>query len=88
MVAVSNNGGTEVIRYIATCTDCTSTYISSSASSPIRVYGLTKGVAYTCTVTANNSVGTSSASAATASINPEEQVGGGLPIWLLYQINQ
>ena len=87
-VSVSDNGGTEITGYDATCTDGTNTYTGTSTSSPITVSGLTNDVAYTCTVTATNSVGTSSASAATAPITPEEQVGGGLPIWLLYQINQ
>ena len=79
---------TTVDSYTATCTDGTNTYTGTSASSPIAVIGLINDVAYTCTVTATNSVGTSSASAATAPITPEEQVGGGLPIWLLYQATQ
>ncbi|MBT5489158.1 MAG: fibronectin type III domain-containing protein [Halieaceae bacterium] len=87
-VSVADNGGTDITRYDASCTDGTNTYTGTSASSPITVSGLTNDVAYTCTVTATNSVGTSSASAATAPITPEEQVGGGLPIWLLYQATQ
>ena len=79
---------TTVDSYTATCTDGTNTYTGTSTSSPITVSGLTNGVAYTCTVTATNSVGTSSASAATAPIIPEEQVSGRLPIWLLYQATQ
>jgi hypothetical protein len=86
-VSVSDNGGTDIMGYDATCTDGTNTYTGTSTSSPIRVSGLTNGVAYTCTVTATNSVGTSSASAATAPITPEEQVSG-LPIWLLYKASQ
>jgi hypothetical protein len=87
-VSVSDNGGAEITGYEATCTDGTNTYTGTSTSSPVTVSGLTNGVAYTCTVTATNSVGTSSASAATAPITPEEQVGGGLPIWLLYKASQ
>ena len=87
-VSVSNNGGAEITGYEATCTDGTNVFTGTSTSSPITVSELTNGVAYTCTVTATNSVGTSSASAATAPVTLEEQVGGGLPIWLLYQINQ
>ena len=86
-VSVSNNGGAEITGYEATCTDGTNTYIGTSTSSPITVSGLTNGVAYTCTVTATNSVGTSSASAATAPITPEESTDS-LPIWLLYKASQ
>jgi hypothetical protein len=78
---------TTVDSYIATCTDGTNTFTGTSTTSPITVSGLTNGVAYTCTVTATNSVGTSSASAATAPITPEEG-STGLPIWLLYQATQ
>jgi len=86
-VSVSDNGGTDITEYEATCTDGTSTFTGTSTSSPITVSGLTNEVAYTCTVTATNSVGTSSASAATAPITPEE-TSTGLPIWLLYQATQ
>ena len=86
-VSVSDNGGTDITGYEATCTDGTNTYTGTSTSSPITVSGLTNEVAYTCTVTATNSVGTSSASAATAPITPEA-TSTGLPIWLLYQATQ
>ena len=84
-ISISDNGGADITRYDASCTDGTNVYTGTSATSPITVSGLTNDVAYTCTVTATNSVGTSSASSATAPITPEEQVGSGLPIWLLYQ---
>ena len=86
-VSVSNNGGAEITSYNATCTDGTNTYTGTSASSPITVSGLTNDVAYTCTVTATNSVGTSPPSAATAPIIPEESTDS-LPIWLLYKASQ
>ena len=86
-VSVSDNGGTDITEYEATCTDGTSTFTGTSTSSPITVSGLTNDVAYTCTVTATNSVGTSSASAATDPITPEAMATG-LPIWLLYQATQ
>ena len=85
---VSDSGQpTTVDSYTATCTDGTNTHIGTSTSSSITVSGLTNDVAYTCTVTATNSVGTSSASTATAPITPEEMTTG-LPIWLLYQATQ
>lgn len=86
-VSVTDNGGTDITGYDATCTDRTNTFTGTSTSSPITVSGLTNGVAYTCTVTATNSVGTSSASGATDPITPEE-TSTGLPIWLLYQATQ
>ena len=86
-VSVSDNGGTGIREYEAICTDGTNTYAGTSTSSPITVSGLTNDVAYTCTVTATNSVGTSLASAATDPITPEATATG-LPIWLLYQATQ
>jgi subtilisin-like proprotein convertase family protein len=86
-VSVSDDGGTHITSYTARCTDGTNTFTGTSTSSPITVSGLTNDVAYTCTVTATNSVGTSSASAATAPIIPEESTTG-LPVWLLYQATQ
>lgn len=83
-VSVSDNGGTDITGYEATCTDGTNSFTGTSTSSPITVFGLTNGVAYSCIVTATNSVGTSSASSETARITPES-TDGGLPIWLLYK---
>ena len=87
-IFVSDSGQTTTVdSYTATCTDGTNTFTGSSTSSPITVSGLTNDVAYTCTVTATNSVGRSSASAATDPITPEE-TSTGLPFWLLYQATQ
>ena len=86
-VSVTDNGGTEITEYAATCTDGTNTFTGTSTSSPLTVAGLTNDVAYTCTVTATNSVGTSTASAATAPITPQPSATG-LPLWLLYQTTQ
>lgn len=68
--SVSDNGGTDITGFEATCTDGTTAHTGTSTSSPITVSGLTNGVAYTCTVTATNSAGTSLASAATDPITP------------------
>ncbi|MDG2442084.1 MAG: hypothetical protein P8M13_02375 [Luminiphilus sp.] len=87
LFVTASNGGASITRYDASCTDGTNTYTGISATSPITVLGLSNDVAYTCTVTATNSVGESSASAATDPITPE-QIASGLPIWLLYQATQ
>ena len=83
----SSDGGYAITSYTAVCTDGTNTYTGTSSSSPVTVTGLTNDVPYTCTVTATNSVGTSSASAATDPITPQDAATG-LPIWLLYQATQ
>ena len=84
---VTDDGGRPVTSYLAHCTDGTNTYTGTSGTSAITVLGLSNEVAYTCTATATNSVGESSASAATDPITPE-QIASGLPIWLLYQATQ
>ena len=68
-VSVSDNGGTEITGYEATCTDGTNSYTGTGTSSPITVSGLTNGVSHLF-VTATNLEGTSAASASTAPIIP------------------
>ncbi|WP_249560513.1 DUF4347 domain-containing protein, partial [Shewanella sp. 10B] len=63
-----SNGGAAVTGY--TVTSNPGGFIGSGTSSPIAVTGLTNGVSYTFTVTATNSVGTGSASAASNSVTP------------------
>ena len=66
--APANNGGTAITGYTVTSSpDAHSVY---GTSSPLPVMGLTNGVAYTFTVRATNSVGTSAASGASNSITP------------------
>ena len=86
-VSVSNDGGADINEYEATCTDGNISFTGTGASSPVTISGLTNGTAYTCTVTATNTMGTSVASSATVFITPEES-SAGLPIWLLYQATQ
>ena len=81
----ASNGGATITKYTVTANPGGIT--QDCASSPCTVTGLTNGTAYTLTVTASNSVGTSSASEATDLITPEEVISG-LPIWLLYQATQ
>ena len=86
-VTVSDDGGSAVTGYTASCTDGSATFTGTSTNSPITISGLTNETAYTCTVTAANAIGTSADSSATATITPEEGATG-LPIWLLYQATQ
>jgi hypothetical protein len=83
-VSVSNNGGSIISTYTATCTDGTTQYTGTSSTSRITVSGLTNGVGYSCSVKATNAAGTSTASASSPPIVPE-YIPVGLPIWLLYE---
>ena len=86
-VSVADNGGTDITAYSASCTDGTTAVTGTSSTPKIKVTGLTNETAYTCTVSATNAVGTSEASAATASITPEA-LSRGLPVWLLYEASK
>jgi len=66
--APSSNGGSDITGY--TATSSSGGIIATGASSPITVTGLTNGVAYTFTVTATNSAGTSAPSSASNSATP------------------
>ena len=87
-VTVADDGGSAITGYTATCSDGRSTFTGSSTDSPVTVSGLTNETPYTCTVTATNAIGTSGVSSASGSITPEESAAGGLPIWILYQIDK
>jgi cytochrome c peroxidase len=67
--APASNGGAAITSYTATCVSGALTQSASAGASPIAVTGLTNGLAYSCTVTAANSVGAGPASAA-ASVTP------------------
>lgn len=66
--APASNGGAAITGYTATSSPGGLT--GTGAASPITVSGLTNGTAYTFTVTATNSEGTGSASAASNSVTP------------------
>jgi len=63
-----SDGGATITNYTATCNPGAIT--GSAFFSPITVNGLSNGIAYTCSVTATNSVGASIASAASALVTP------------------
>jgi len=88
-VTLSDNGGSAITRYDATCTDGTNSFTGSSTNSRIVISGLNNGVAYSCSVTATNVLGESVPSAVSAQITPQvyEDLPG-LPIWLLYEATQ
>ena len=66
--APANVGGSSITSY--TVTSSPGSFTGTGASSPITVTGLTNGTAYTFTVTATNSYGTSVASSASNSATP------------------
>ncbi|MBE5315051.1 MAG: PD40 domain-containing protein [Xanthomonadales bacterium] len=56
--APSNNGGSPILDYTATC----GTQSTTGAASPLLVSGLSNGVQVSCSVTARNAIGSSPAS--------------------------
>ncbi|WP_445777224.1 Ig-like domain-containing protein [Shewanella sp.] len=66
--APANNGGSAITGY--TVTSSPGGLTATGTSSPITVTGLTNGTAYTFSVTATNSAGTSSSSSASNSVTP------------------
>lgn len=71
--APASDGGADITSYTVTCAAGSASQSASAGDSPITVDGLTNGETYECSVTATNSVGTSSASAS-ASVTPAEAV--------------
>jgi len=67
--APSGTGGASITGY--TVTSSPGGFTGTGSSSPITVTGLTNGVSYTFTVTATNSAGTGSASAASNAVTPK-----------------
>lgn len=65
----ASNGGAAITGYTVTASP--GGFTGTGATSPVTVTGLTNGVAYTFTVTATNSAGTGSASAASNAVTPK-----------------
>jgi hypothetical protein len=66
--APANNGGAAITSY--TVTSSPGGFTATGSSSPITVTGLTNGVAYTFTVIATNTNGSSSSSASSGAVTP------------------
>lgn len=66
--APANDGGSAITNYIVTSSP--GDFTGQGTTSPIEVTGLVNGTAYTFTVVAVNSLGTSSASAASNNVTP------------------
>ena len=73
--APSNNGGSPILSYTASCAPGPVT--ATGATSPITVTGLANGSTYSCSVTATNAAGTGPASA-TADVVPTPDPDGTL----------
>ena len=67
--APKSNGGSAITGYTASCVTGTTTKTGTGTGSPITVSSLTNGSAYSCTVKARNSAGSSVASSA-VSVTP------------------
>ncbi|MFZ3219640.1 MAG: autotransporter domain-containing protein [Rhodoferax sp.] len=67
--APASNGGSAIIDY--TVTSSPGGFTATGATSPLVVTGLTNGTAYTFTVTARNTAGSGSASAASLAVTPK-----------------
>ena len=83
--ALSESPGTPITSYEFTCTNGVNETTRSSLTGYIVVAGLINGVSYTCSATATNLMGISTASAESTPLTPEEMVASGLPMWLLYE---
>lgn len=79
----AEQGSAAITSYDATCEDTSGNETdASSTGTSIIVPELESGEDYTCTVTATNSVGTSTASDPTETLTP---TSSGLPVWLLHE---
>ena len=67
--APASDGGSTITSYTATSSPGGIT--ATGTGSPLQVNGLTNGTAYVFTVTATNAIGTSTASAVSASVTPK-----------------
>ena len=82
-ITVTDTGALAITGYSATCTDGTRTFSATSAAPSVTVTGLTNGVAYSCSVSVSNALGSSESSAAVTS-SPEPSATT-LPLWIFYE---
>jgi hypothetical protein len=78
-----SDGFSVITGYSVSC----GSVVVNSTGSPVTVGGLKNDTPYTCSVTATNAFGTSSASAGSSPVAPE-YTSQGLPTWLLYKANK
>ena len=87
-VSISYTGDSGLDFFTATCRSGAENVTVTSVSSPITLTGMDETKTYTCSVTATNASGfTSAASQDISGITPVEMPAG-LPVWLLYQATQ
>jgi len=76
--APTDNGGSALTGYVITSyigsSAQTPTHVSGGSATSAMITGLTNGTTYTFTVSATNSVGTSSASTASTAVTPEDTI--------------
>ena len=73
--APASDGGAAITSYTVACVAGATTVTATGAASPITVLGLTNLTAYSCSVTATNSIGTGAASAV-VSVTPHVASSG------------
>lgn len=84
-------GASAIIDYTAECAAGTARFSGTGAASPLAVAGLTNGSAYSCTVTARNAVGSSTASAAATVVPSASATSCALPdrqLWAAAQLRE
>ena len=81
----TNNGGSAISSYTATCTASGQvTRTASGSGSPLTVVGLTGGVAYQCSITATNGGGLTSSASGFLPVTPAPANKGITPLLMYF----